>query len=298
MRHVVILVMMVCLMGCHTSYVPPTETVEIPSFETKKPVRIALVLGGGGAKGLALLGAIQELDAAGIKPDLIIGCSAGAMAGALYADGVENQEFHGMTKQFLNLKRADFLDFSYLKPLYGLVDVKYLQNIMRSTLKAKRFEELKIPLIVVATDLHTGEVVEICTGDIACGVGASCAFPGIFKPVQLFGRYLIDGGASCPVPVSIAKKYGAEVVIAIDVTGKLPATSPQHLIGVGKRSLDIAYRKFVELSLAQADVVIQMNFEDCGTFTDHMNEQLYEEGRKIIQEQLPEIQKKLALKLQ
>jgi NTE family protein len=113
-----------------------------------------------------------------------------------------------------------------------------------------------------------------------------------------YGRYLIDGGASCPVPVSIARKYGAEIIIAIDVTGKLPQSSPQHLFGIGKRSIDIAYRKFVELSLADADIIIQMDFEDCGTFSDHLNEHLYEHGRKAIQERLPEIQKMLAEKCQ
>lgn len=286
-----LLLLVILLAGCHSVYMPPTETVEIPPFETKKPIHLALVLGGGGAKGLALLGAIQELEAAGIRPDLIVGCSAGAMAGALYADG---QELTGLEKSFLTLKRADLLDFSYFRPLFGIVDGKSIQNLMRRTLKAKTFEELKIPLIAVATDLYTGDIVEICHGEIASGIGASCAFPGIFKPVQLFGRYLVDGGASCPVPVSVAKKYGAKIVIAIDVTGKLPTTHPQHLIGIGKRSLDIAYRKFVELNLAQADIVIKMDFDDCGTFSDHLNEHLYEQGRKTVREKLPEIQKKLA----
>ncbi len=290
MKRPLLYLISILLAGCHPIYMPPTETVEIPPFESKKPIRVALVLGGGGAKGLALLGAIQELEAAGIRPDLIVGCSAGAMAGAIYADG---QELHGMEKSFLTLKRADLLDFSFFRPMYGLVEGKSIQNLMRKTLQAKTFEELKIPLIVVATDLYSGDTIEICHGDIASGVGASCAFPGIFKPVELFGRYLVDGGASCPVPVSVAKKYGAEVVIAIDVTGKLPSSSPKHLFGIGKRSLDIAYRKFVELSLDQADIVIRMDFEDCGTFSDHLNEQLYEHGRKTVREMLPEIQEKL-----
>ncbi|MGH2612756.1 MAG: patatin-like phospholipase family protein [Rhabdochlamydiaceae bacterium] len=290
MNKKVILLLLILLTGCHSVYMPPTETVELPSFEAKKPIHIALVLGGGGSKGLALLGAIQELDAAGIRPDLIVGCSAGAMAGALYADG---QELNGLEKNFLTLKRADILDFSYFRPLFGIVEGKSIQNLVRRTLHAKTFEALKIPLIVVATDLYSGDVVEICHGDIPSAVGASCAFPGIFKPVQLFGRYLVDGGASCPVPVSVAKKHGAEIVIAIDVTGKLPATAPQHLIGIGKRSIDIAYRKFVELSLSQADIVIKMEFEDCGTFTDHLNEHLYEQGRKTVRNMLPEIQKRL-----
>lgn len=269
---------------------PHSERVEIPQFEAKSPIRLALVLGGGGAKGLAHLGAIQELEAAGIKPDLIVGCSAGAIAGALYADG---QEFNGLEKTFLSLKRADLLDFSYTKPLYGIIDGNSIQNLMRKSLRSTTFNELKTPLIVVATDLFSGEVVELSQGEIAKSVGASCAFPGIFKPVYLYGRSLVDGGVGCPVPVSVAKKYGAEVVIAIDVTGKLPSSAPRHFFGVGKRSLDIAYRKFVELSLAQADIVIQMNYEDCGTFSDHLNQHLYEHGKKAAREIIPKIHEKL-----
>ncbi len=289
-----ILSLLLLLCGCHPVYTPTeTSSAEIPSFTAQKPVKLALVLGGGGAKGLALLGAIQELEAAGIHPDLIVGCSAGALAGALYADG---QPMIGVEKSFLTLKRADVLDISYLRPILGLADGKSLQNLVRKNLKAKTFEELKIPLIVVATDLRTGDIIEISQGDIATGVGASCAYPGVFKPVHLFGRYLIDGGASCPVPVSIAKKHGAEKVIAIDVTGKLPGTSPTHLFGIGKRSIEIAYRKLVEFSLMEADVVIKVDLEDCGTFSDHLNERLYETGRQTVRALLPEIKEKLAEK--
>lgn len=278
------------LVGCSSVYPPKEEMVEVPRHEGVGPVHVAFVLGGGGAKGLALLGAMQELEAAGIKPDLIVGCSAGAVAGALYADG---QDLSEVQKHFVSLKKADLLDFSYLRPLFGLIDGKNIQNLIRKTLRAQKFEELKTPLIVVATDLYSGDTIEISKGEIAKGVGASCAFPGFFKPVYLYGRTLVDGGVTAPVPVSVAKKHGAKKVIAIDVTGKLSDTAPRHLFGIGARSLDIAYRKLVELSLAEADVVIKMNFEDCGTFSDHQNEQLHEYGRKAAREMLPEIQKKL-----
>lgn len=285
------ILLLILLMGCRFTYMPPSEAVAITAFEAKEPIHIALVLGGGGAKGLALLGAMKELEAAGIKPDLVVGCSAGAMAGALYADG---QEFVELEKNFLALKRSDILDFSYFKPLFGIVNGTKLQDLMKKNLRAKTFEELKTPLIVVATDLQTGETIEICQGDIASAVRASCAFPGVFKPVPLFGRHLIDGGASCPVPVSVAKKYGAEVVIAIDVTGKLPSAKPKHLFGIGKRSLDIAYRKFIDQSLERADIVIKMDFEDSGTFNDSQNKELFELGRQTVRDLLPEIQRKLA----
>jgi NTE family protein len=279
------------LMGCHALYVPQDGQVFLPAFEPKKPIRIALVLGGGGSKGLAHLGAINELEKAGIRPDLVIGCSAGAIAGALYAD---NPQLGMSVQPFIRLKKADLLDYSFLKPLFGIVNGKHLQNFMKKNLRSERFEELKIPLILVATDLNSGEAVEFSSGDIASAVRASCAFPGIFKPVFLHGRYFIDGGAACPIPVSVAKKYGATVIIAIDLSEKLPKSAPRHLFGVTKRSLEIAYRKFVEQSLSQADIVVKMEFDEVGTFSDHLNESLYERGQVAVQSQLPDIQKKLA----
>lgn len=289
-KNLVALLVLLSITGCQSIHLEPTQQVAIPTFEPKKPIQVALVLGGGGSKGLALLGAIQELEVAGIRPDLIVGCSAGAMAGALYAD---DQPLEGVEKTFLPLKKADLLDFSFFRPLFGIVDGKRLQNLMRRTLRAKNFEELKTPLILVATDLITGEVVELSHGDIVSAVGASCAFPGVFKPVLLYGRYLIDGGASCPVPVAIARKYGAKTVIAIDVTGKLPRTKPTHLLGISQRSLEIAYRKFTEQLLAQADIIVKMEFEDSGTFSDHLNHDLYLAGREAMRKMIPEIQQKM-----
>jgi NTE family protein len=160
-------------------------------------------------------------------------------------------------------------------------------------LNAKFFEELKIPLIVVATDLISGEPVEICCGDLPSAVRASCSFPGFFKPYPLYGRHCIDGGASCPIPVAIAKKYGAKVVLAIDLSEKLPAEHPTNLFGVTRRGLEIAYRKFVEQSLAMADISIRMNFEDLGTFNDDQNHWLYQQGQDIIRAHLPDIKTKL-----
>lgn len=283
-RKTVLSIVLVVLAGCGSLYLDRAAQEEIPPFEPKQPIRIALVLGGGGSKGLAHLGAIRELEAAGIRPDLIIGCSAGAIAGAVYADQPDVEP-----RPFLNLKKRDLLDYTFLRPLFGLVEGKILQKYMQKTLHAQTFEELKIPLILIATDLVTGDVIELCHGKIAAAVGASCAYPGFFKPVLLYGRYLVDGGAACPVPVSIAKKYGADVVIAIDLGEKLPKAGPKHLFGVTKRSLEIAYRKFVEQSLAQADIVIKMDFDEVGSFSEHLNDYFYDSGRKAAQAQMPHI---------
>ncbi len=278
------------LSRCDCLYAPPVTQCEIPVFKPQNPIRIALVLGGGGSRGLAHLGAIKELEAAGLRPDLIIGCSAGSIVGAFYAD---NPELKGVEKNLLELNRADLLDLTFLKFRFGLIEGKAIQTFMKKHLRSKTFDELKIPLIVVATDLFDGEVVELSQQAIPIAVGASCAYPGLFNPVFLHDRYLIDGGASSPVPVEIAKKYGAEFIIAIDVSEKLPTASPFHFFGIARRAMEIAYRKFVAQSLAQADISIRMEFQDVGMFSDHLNHQMYELGRKKVLSMLPEIKKKL-----
>jgi NTE family protein len=163
----------------------PEDQVAIPVFMPKKPVELALVLGGGGSKGLAHLGAILELEKAGIRPDLIIGCSAGAIAGALYA---KQPNLEGAAEALLPLRKEDVLDYSF-SPIFGLVQGESLLNLLKKLLHEKTFEELEIPLIVVATDLISGDVLEFSSGDLAEAIHASCAVPGVFKPVSLYGRH-------------------------------------------------------------------------------------------------------------
>jgi NTE family protein len=276
------------LCGCSSLHVASGEKEPIPSAEFRQPIRLALVLGGGGAKGLAHVGAIQELEKAGIRPDLIVGCSSGAIAGALYAD---QPDLTDAIAGLIPLRKGEVLDYAYINPIFGIVNGDALQNIMKRLLHVQTFEELSIPLIVVATDLITGDLLEFSSGDLTSAIRASCAVPGIFKPVFLYGRHCIDGGAASPIPVEVAKKYGAETIIAIDLSERLSQESPKHLFGVTARSLEIAYRKFIDQSLAQADLAIRMNFDDLGaTFRDDLNEWLLEQGRLVIQEHLPTIQ--------
>ncbi len=279
------------LTGCSSSYHSTATPSEIPSFQAKKPAHTVLVLGGGGSKGFAHLGAIRELEAAGIRPDLIIGCSAGAIVGALYADEPEVAE---IDKILLSMKRSDILDTSYFNCRFGIVKGHALEAFMEKTLRSKTFEELKIPLIVIATDLYTGDLIELSSKQIPIAVRASCSFPGVFEPVLYEGRYLVDGGVTSPLPVEIAKKYGAKVIIAIDLSEKLNDAKPSHFFGVAKRAMEIAYRKLIAQAIAMADIVIRMEFRDMGTFSDDMNEYMYEHGRAKARAAIPEIKKKLA----
>jgi NTE family protein len=288
-KKIIFFCLTIFMFGCNPICQHPVGQCKIPVFDSSKPIKIALVLGGGGSKGLAHLGAIKELEAAGFRPDLIIGCSVGSIVGALYAD---NPELTGFEESFLKLTRAELLDTTWFSRS-GLVEGKALQNFLKKHLRSKTFNELKIPFIAIATDLFTGETIELSQDELPIAIGASCAYPGVFHPVFLHDRYLIDGGASSPVPVEIAKKYGAELIIAIDVSEKLPTTKPAHYFGIAKRGLEIIYRKLVERSIAEADVSIRMEFQDIGMFSDHLNREMYEHGRQKVLSMLPEIKRKI-----
>lgn len=289
-KHCYFSLLFLLFIGCHSLHLEPTALKECPAFLPKKPIKTALVLGGGGSRGLALLGAVKELEEAGIRPDLIIGCSAGAIVGAFYAD---NPHLEGIENKFLKLKKFDLLDLTFTKLQFGIVKGTALKKFISKNLHVKNFNDLQIPLIVVATDLYSGQVVELCHDDIATSVVASSAFPGIFRPVLLYNRYLVDGGIACPMPVDIAKKYGAKFIIAIDIGEKLCTSKPYTFIGVAQRSIEILYQRFSDQSIAFADIAIKMDFQDVGLFSDHMNQKLYEHGRMKMRQMLPEIKKKL-----
>ena len=281
--------------GCSSMKLAQSEPEPIPQFQLPpQPVKVALVLGGGGSKGLAHVGVLHELEQAGIHPDLIVGCSSGAIIGALYADQPHVKRLESL---LINLKRSDILDFSLFSSPFGLVKGFLLKSFLRENLKARRFEQFQIPFIAVATDLSTGELIEFGGGEIIPAVHASAAVPGVFDPVKYLGRYLVDGGAADPIPADVAKKYGARVIIAVDVGEDLSSKEPYHLFHVAQRSLEISYRRLSEYVTRDADVVIRMNFQDLGMFSDRYNQEIYKHGRETAREMLPQIQQVILEKL-
>lgn len=281
--------------GCSSMKLTQSEPEPIPQFQLPaEPVKVALVLGGGGSKGLAHVGVLYELEQAGIHPDLIVGCSSGALIGALYADQPQLARLESL---LINLKRSDILDFSLFSSPFGLVKGYLLRAFLKENLKARRFEQFQIPFIAVATDLLTGELIEFGSGEIIPAVHASAAVPGVFDPVRYLGRYLVDGGTADPVPAAVAKKHGARVIIAVDVGEDLSSKEPYHLFHVAQRSLEISYRKLSEYVTRDADVVIRMNFQDLGMFSDRHNKEIYEHGREKAREMLPQIQQVILEKL-
>lgn len=296
MRYTFLLIFAVVLLcGCCAPHrLRPHQALPLPECpEIKKPIRVALVLGGGGARGLAHVGVLEELENANIPIDLIVGCSAGSLVGSLYAD-YPNAAY---LKALLPLLcRNILMDFNIWEARYGLCQGRSMRKFLRTHLSAKNFNELQIPFYVVATDLCTGELVPIGGGPIIPAVEASCSIPFVFSPVELHGRILVDGCVIDPIPVRIARQIGAELVIAVDLQKLLPRTVPSNLFGIAIRCIEITFLWQSELFARDADVLIRPELGDIGCFDDAYNQIIYQAGKKAAREVIPQIKELLQQK--
>ena len=264
-----------------------SETLPIP-IKLTKPVRVALVLGEGGARGMAHLGVLQELEEAHIPVDLIVGCSIGSFVGALYAD---QPDIKSLKEQLCKLKTSQLLFFNPFSTKRGLLKDRALEKFMDSHLQSKEFDQLKIPLIVATTDLLSGEGVYLSNGPIIPPVCASCAIPFFFQPRELYGRILVDGALTDPIPIEGAKPYHPEVIVAVDLSGLLVEKSPRNLFQITKQSFNILKIQHNKKSTLGADVVIKPKINANLNFLDSRHgESLYEAGRKAARESIPTIQ--------
>jgi NTE family protein len=226
--------------------------------EAKVPVRakLGLALGGGFARGIAHIGVLHELEKHGIAIDYIAGTSAGALAGIAYASGLPFEE---VVNRAAALRFGVFGQwrFSWL----GLASNQRLEFYPKKYLNVSKFEELRIPVTIATTDLITGEPVYFDHGPLGPPLRASCAYPGLFQPVQYEGRTLVDGFVGATVPVEAAARMGADVVIAVflDSEAMVKPTNFTDVIGrsftIIQRHADLAWR-------AKADVVIEPRVRD------------------------------------
>jgi NTE family protein len=221
--------------------------------EAKAPVRpkVGVALGGGFARGIAHIGVLHALETSGIKIDYISGTSAGALAGIAYASGLPFKE---VVNRAAELRFGIFGQwrFSWL----GLASNQKLEFYPKRYLNIGTFEELRIPITVAATDLITGEPVYFNEGPLGPPLRASCAYPGLFQPVQYQGHTLVDGFVGATVPVEAVAKMGADVIIAVflDAEAMVKPTNFTDVIGrsftIIQRHADLAWR-------TRADVVIE-----------------------------------------
>lgn len=259
----------------------PPEPIELP-----EKIRLALVLGAGGVKGMAHVGVLEVLEDEGIEIDLIVGCSAGSLVGALYCD---HPCATCLKSALSDMKRGEILDINIFRSRYGLSQGANMKRVLCNYLSTRDFNELQIPLIIAATDLYKGELVPIGSGDLIAAVQASCSVPFFYAPVTFQDRVLVDGGVINPVPVCVAKDLGADLIIAVDLCELLPQTFPNHLFGVAKRSAEIALFWQNSACNKGADLVIKPKISDVWLFDDSKKEILYEAGREACLEAMPQI---------
>ncbi|HEV8051787.1 MAG TPA: patatin-like phospholipase family protein [Parachlamydiaceae bacterium] len=286
--------LMLLVGGCasRSIYHPEDDPPPLPVCFVPKKVKVALVLGGGGAKGLAHLGVLEEFENAGIAIDIIVGCSAGSLVGALYCD-CPDAAYLKTVLEPISSKR--FVNIHYMRAFYclGLSQEDGMTKVLNECLEAKYFHQLKIPLLTVSTDLYSGELIILGGGPIIPAVEASCAFPLVFSPVCYHGRILVDGGCLDPVPVQVAKMVEPEIVIAVELCSILGKSFPKNILGVAQRSADITLLWQTERCLHDADFIIRPEVDSIGTFEDCPHEKLYDAGRKAALKVIPSILERL-----
>jgi len=263
--------------------VPETVPVQIP------PPRIALVLGGGAAKGFAHIGVIKALEAQGIQPEIIVGTSAGSLVGALYAAG--NDGF-ALQRIALDLNESMFSDYSL--PDRGFLKGEALQQFVNKTVQNRPLEKLNRTIAVMATDLQSGEAVAFQRGDTGMAVRASSAVPGVFQPVRINGRDYVDGGLVSPVPVKFARRLGADIVVASDISAKPSLRPVEGTLDILLQTFTIMGNALATEELTAADVVIKPDISKLSS-TDFQSRHLaILEGEQAGQAAIPQLRQKLA----
>ncbi len=189
-----------------------------PAGGRPRPARIGVVLGAGGARGWAHIGALQELNAIGIRPDVVVGSSIGALVGGCYAAG-KLGELESFARAMTRRRMFGLLDLSFAGG--GLIGGERLRAMLEADLGGLRIEELPIRFAGVAAEIGGGHEIWLQRGSLAEAIRASYALPGVFEPVRVDGRWLFDGAIVNPVPVSVARALGAERVIAFNISGEI-----------------------------------------------------------------------------
>jgi NTE family protein len=270
------------------------------------PHHVGLALGGGAARGFAHIGVIEVLEEAGIPIHMIVGCSSGAIIGALYAAGISAQRQRemvrdlrwGMVSSFSLLPRTFSSLTRSLKGLpLGLMDLDKLIEWLQMALgEIHTFDQLHLPFAAVATDIASGELVVMNEGEVGAAVRASCAIPGVFTPYRRAERLLVDGGVIANLPVPVARLMGAEYVIGVDLlpAAREPHKEPENIV-------DLSFTSIYALMRAnqgygeQADCTIAPDIGSFSLMDLTAAEALIAAGRAAAEAQLPTIRHALKL---
>jgi len=261
------------------------EVKTTPPEPPRKAPKVALVLGAGAAKGFAHVGVIKVLEANRIPVHMVVGTSVGSFVGSLYAYGYPAYD---LQKLAMGLEKGEIADLTV--PDNGFVKGEKLEAYVNHMVRGTPMEGLRIPFYAVATDIGSGQEMVFGKGNTGAAVRASCSVPGIFRPVRIGDRTYVDGGVVSPVAVDAARRMGADVVIAVNISGEVDGTVPEGTLDTIFQSINIMYSKIAAAQLSRADVVIRprVGHIASGDFTKRHEAIL--EGEKAAQAALPEIQ--------
>lgn len=228
------------------------QAVAIEPLQSDQPI-VALALGSGGSRGFAHLGVIKALEANDIHIDIVVGTSAGSVVGALYAAGYKSEAIEQIALD-LDQDRLRDTDLS----TRGYIRGEQLQDYINRELKNRSIEQLDKPFVAVATQFDTGNAVAFNRGNTGMAVRASSSIPGVYYPVQIGEHEYVDGDLKSPVPVTVARTMGADIVIAVDISQQpQDQPFPQDIIDILKQSLRIMRQSVLAYQIETAQIVIR-----------------------------------------
>lgn len=242
--------------GCTT--LNPTKPIvatpnNLPVAKALPSPKIILVLGSGGSRGLAHIGVLKVLKRHHISIDMIVTTDTGSLVATLYA---EHGNLTRTTQKLLAIDPTDLLDVSTLHLLTGPLSGDAIQSFILQNLSIHELNHLKIPTVLVATDLRTGDPYPMMSGPIAPAVNAAMALPPYFQPMHLYRKILIDGATVDPIPVDIAKTYQPKIIIAVNLAPSFVGPMPTNIVGIYDRVYGISEQTFNHLSAQGADIII------------------------------------------
>jgi NTE family protein len=254
-----------------------------------KQAQIAVVLGAGASKGFAHIGVLKMLESHKVPVNMIIGTSVGSFVGSFYAYGYNAYDLQTIA---LAIQKDDVAD--YIIPDNGFIKGEKLENFVNTKLKYTPMEKFKIPFYAVATNIQTGEEMVFGRGNAGKAVRASCSLPGIFNPVIIGDKYYVDGGVVNPLAADVARRFGADVVIAVDISSSVETAAPKGTVETIMKAVDIMYNKIAASQMKYADVIIKPKVGHIGSSDFSKRHEAIMEGEKAAMEAMPAINQIIA----